>query len=150
MRAASTLIFSDRARPVKVVVSLAAVLAMCLWSFSAPPLATLTDCLSAPIECDGQVLSTGSGGKVESVDVDGFWLSGGVWGEPVRVIGGAPGLRPGDTVFIEAVFHQDGFLELQDIYVSRYRDLRILVSVPAVLYVGWLVAASFLRPRKHA
>jgi len=96
----------------------------------------LADCLATPSACDGKLLSTNAGGKVESVEVWGFWVRNG--DQRVRVIGDVPNVRAGDTVFLKAVFHQEGYLELQQIYVSKYRDVRALVSLPAVAWAAWV------------
>ena len=128
-------IFSEpRGRKCLLAVTLVA--ATCFYSYFASPLPSLRDCLSVPQSCDGKVLSTNAGGKVEGVEAWGFWVRNG--DQRVRVMGRAPDVRVGDTVFLEAVFHQEGYLELQQIYVSKYRDVRIWISLPAVAWVIWV------------
>ena len=133
-------IFSEpRGRKCLPAVTLVA--ATCFYSYFASPLPSLRDCLSVPQSCDGKVLSTNAGGKVESVEAWGFWLRN--RGQRIRVVGRAPDVRAGDTVFLEAVFHEEGYLELRQVYVSRYRQERIWVSLPAVAWVVWVFLRTY-------
>ena len=132
--------FSNTGRRYKVALSLAAIILLCFWSQQNAPLPTLTDCLAGPLACDGKLLSTDAGGKVESVEAWGFWLRNG--GQRIRVVGQAPDVRAGDTIFLDAIFHKEGYLDLRNLYVSRYRWWRILVSLPALLYVLVVVFRS--------
>lgn len=120
----------------KIVLSSGIIISLCLWSQRNAPLPTLADCLATPSAYDGKLLSTNAGGKVESVEEWGFWLRNRE--RRIRVLGDVPDLRVGDTVFLEAVFHKEGYLELQRVYVSRYRYLRIWVSLQAMAWVIWI------------
>ena len=131
----------DQPRGEKALFAVALVVVACFYSRLASPFPSLHDCLSAPQYCDGKSLSTGAGGKVESVEAWGFWLRNG--GQRVRVVGRAPDVRSGDTVLLEAVFHQEGYLELQQLYVSRYRYVRIWVSLPAIAWVIWMFLRTY-------
>ena len=121
--------------------ALLVIVLLCLYSYRNPPTHTLDRCLEQPALCDHQPLSTSAGSTVETVDANGFWLrsdSHHIWVE-----GDSSQVHPGDTVFLEAVFHQEGYLELQQIYVSRYRKVRIWVSLLAIVWVIWVFLRTY-------
>jgi hypothetical protein len=117
------------------------VLAFCVWAHHNPPFPSIVQCLADPSGHDGAVVSTGSGGAVEAIEKSGFRIarkSG-----KVLVRGRAEGIKKGDFVFLEAVFHKEGYFELKRIYNSRYRHLRIAASLAGLLWVILIFFRSY-------
>lgn len=134
-------IFSSRNACTKVLVSLAAVGMMMAYAGLKPPLPTIEQCLANPARYEGALVSTGSGGKIQRIEPWGFWMKRKAG--DVRMVGSSAGLHRGEVVFLEAVFHKEGYFEIKQLYESRYRHIRILASMAGLIGVFWLFSRNY-------
>jgi hypothetical protein len=101
----------------------------------------LEECLSTPTACHGKLWTANAGGIITAIEPERFWLDN--EGTYIQVNGRIPDLRVGDTVFMEATFHQEGYWTLQRAYISRYRHVRIWASLMAMAGVLWVFFRSY-------
>lgn len=133
--------FSNTGWPYKFSSGLAAIALLCLWSWHNGPTPMLEDCLANPMTCDGKLWTANAGGIVAAIEPQRFWLDHeGVY---IQVVGQIPDLRVGDTIFMEAIFHREGYWTLQQAYISRYRNVRIWVSLVSMVGVLWFFFRSY-------
>ncbi len=135
------LFFSNAGRHYKLLLCLVGIVLLCLWSWQNAPAPMLDKCLSSPTACHGKLWTANAGGIVTAIEPERFWLDH--EGTYIQVNGRIPDLRVGDTIFMEAVFHQEGHWTLQRAYISRYRHWRIVVSLVAMVGVLWFFFRAY-------
>ena len=97
---------------------------------------TLAECLANPDRFDNVPLSIGGGAKIGIVHKDRFQVATGenrIW-----VKGTAEGLVVNEYINLKAVFHKEGYLELEQAHVLRLRRLKIVLSVIPLLVITGL------------
>ncbi len=105
------------------------------------PAVNLEMCLNQPDKYDGQTISIGTEITVDKIFPDGFTIK--QFGHIVKVKGHAENLAPADFITLSAVFHQEGWLELESYHVAKKRRFKIFLSVFPALFVIYLFFRSF-------
>ncbi len=131
--------FSDRHRPLKIILIIVIILAICLYSHSIGQAETTAgDYVRSPeryensrlfIKMWGNVLKTGHGYFDISIDDEEF-----------RIYDEIPGIQEGDMVTGEFIFHSNRSLDIVRMHVHKYRDVKLVLSLAAaaaVLLLLW-------------
>ena len=105
------------------------------------PTVTLQMCLQNPHQYDGILLNVGGEAKVAAVSEGRFTIE--QLGKRIEVVGFHPEIKPDEFVMLEAVFHQEGWLELRRVYVAVFRRYKIYVSLLPLVIVFILFLRSF-------
>ena len=98
-------------------------------------------CLKEPERYDGTVISVGTEATVAETLPNGFILQ--QMGRRIPVYGTVPDVAENEFVNILARFHQEGFLELEKIYIAKYRRLKIIASILPVFLVVFLFFKTY-------
>ena len=61
----------------------------------------------------------------------------------VEVRGDIPGLKAGDIITVKGIFKKEGYLSLKSFYLSRYRNLKYIVSCLGVILPFVLFLINF-------
>ena len=133
--------FSDRHRPLKATLLVILILLLCFYSHSMGQAEiTAKDYVRNPgkydntslfIKRDGRVLETGNGYFDVFID-----------GEEFRVYDEIPGIQEGDMVTGEFIFHSNRSLDIVQMHIHKYRDIKLILSIVAaavVLLLLWKI-----------
>lgn len=119
----------------RVIVSLIAVLGLCLYAHFHPPVQTLEYVLQHQQQYTGKRLEFYVETIADSMASDGFELRQGratIW-----VQGRPPDLESRDFVTVDGVLQPDGSLTLGCIYVAKRRRWKMAVSVIALVWIAF-------------
>ncbi|MBN1997698.1 hypothetical protein JW935_09110 [candidate division KSB1 bacterium] len=128
-------------RPVRIILYLSVMLGLFIYGKVKNPAVTLQMCLNNPQKYDGCEIKVGGEAKVAELTRDGFTIV--QMGRKVPVKGCVPNLKPNEFVNMWVIFHKDGWLELQEIYVAVQRRSKIYLSVLPVLLITGLFLYYF-------
>ncbi len=117
----------------------------------------IKECLEYPEKYDGKLVTDYDEPTIGEIDADGFML---VQRQipTIRVFADTTGLIRGEYIGMHAIFHKEGYLEALSIHMAKNREEKIWVSIPPVLFVGFLFILHFrfnfrklqIELRKHA
>jgi hypothetical protein len=133
--------FSDNYRYIKITLLIVILSVLCAYSYreSKRRYVDLGMCLANAGQFDGKEILLEHYVTVSSVFKDRFEID--QEGEKILVMGVAAGLAPGDEIAIRAIFHQQGYMTLQELHIRKLRIVKIIISIAAAL----LVTGLFLR-----
>jgi hypothetical protein len=106
------------------------------------PWVTLNDALAQPDRYDGRVINLFIYPRIERIDADGFDIRE-AGGPIIHVLGDTTGLKAGEYVGMQAIFHKDGVLTATHANVARRRNFKVLFSLFPVAFVGFLFFRSY-------
>lgn len=135
--------FSDNHRYIKISLLLAALLLLCSYSHweGRRIYVNLETCLSASEQFDGRRVILEDYVTVGSVFKDRFEIE--QEGKKIMVMGTAEGLAPGDEIEIQAIFHRQGYLTLEQLHIKKLRSVKIIISIAAALFVAMLFFSRY-------
>ncbi len=119
-----------------ILALLLALTALVYYGYLHYPGITLRMCVEDPLRYDGRAIGVGTETTVAALFADGFLIHH--MGDTFRVLGDPGDAEPGDFIQMRAVFHCEGYLELQRLHVAKYRRLKIIVSIAPVVLVAFL------------
>ena len=64
-------------------------------------------------------------------------------GKKILVLGTPKGLAPGDEIALRAIFRRQGYMTLQELHVKKLRNIKIIISIAAALFVIWLFFSRY-------
>jgi hypothetical protein len=137
--------FSDRLRLTKIVGISFTIAALGVWSRYKLQEPTWVDFLNQPGKYHGQQFVAGREAKVVSATPSRLVVTQPEGELEIRLRPDfeLPPLRPGDDLVAVAVFHRDGYFELEAIEVSPWRKWKLLVSLlAAVVVIGAAVSST--------
>jgi len=134
-------------RIIRVVIYAIILLFLIWYGHENNPAITLDRCMADPEKYDGISLTVGNEVKVYLVSEDGFVIQQLNRRMPVR--GKVKELTPGTRVTISAIFHKEGWLELQDIHIVKHREAKIWLSIIPVALIAFLFFRYFRFHPKH-
>lgn len=106
------------------------------------PWVTLNEALARPNQYDGRVINLFIYPKIERVTADGFDIIEA--GKPlIHVFGDTTGLKVGEYVGLQAIFHKEGYLVAIRAEIAKRRRYKVFLSLIPVLVVGFLFFRSF-------
>lgn len=117
------------------MVTLGILFALGLPRFAAP-YPSFTDCVNDPVSCDNRIVMEGMDVYVSEVTPDGFRIT--KQGHSIWVRGATKNLAVGDKINLRAIFHKEWYMDMEALYVSKLRRVRVWLSIPPVLIVGGL------------
>jgi len=139
--------FLPISRPYQIAAILAAMVGLSLYGRYHNPWLSLEECLKDPERFDGCIVNEFHEPRIQTVHSDGFTLMQ-KDGPSIRVVGPMTGLKIGEYVGLEAVFHKEGYLEAVKFRTARNRRAKMAFSlIPTVLVLFWL--ARDFRLRRH-
>lgn len=97
------------------------------------PAITLSMCLENPAHFDHQIVELGNEATIARLWDGGFTLR--QMGLEIPVYGHHSELALNDYVYLKAVFHQEGHLELVSLRVAKMRRAKIWTSVPPMMLI---------------
>ena len=124
----------------RIIVSLSAVLGLCLYAHNHPPVQTLQEILQNQQQFTGRHIELYVETIADSVASDGFLLRQGqatIW-----VRGRPSDLEPRDFVTVDGVLQPDGSLALRRIYVAKRRRWKMAISVLALIWIAFDLAKN--------
>ncbi|MCX5903398.1 MAG: hypothetical protein NTV89_07980 [Proteobacteria bacterium] len=130
--------FSDNHRYIKIFLLVLILVLLCLYSYreSKSIYIDLGMCLANAGQFDGKEILLENYVYVSSVSKDRFEIE--QEGKKIFVVGTAEGLAPGDEIAIRAVFHRQGYMTLQELHINKLRNIKIIISLAAALFVAGL------------
>lgn len=134
--------FSDRYRVLKIALLSLGIAALAFsarfWESAGPD---YRRCLAEPESCDGQLIPFFIDARIIRIEPDRLVISQPEGEVVIRVPGGTASIggKPGDYLEARAIFHREGWLELEAIQVAPLRRLKIAVSLLPVLAVAYLL-----------
>ena len=142
-------LFSDRFRGGKILLTLVAIGVMVWYGvYDHPPVRGARAYLGSPAVYDGKSLTIGPD-RVIAVHADGFTVEAGGLRRsiPLKVLTQDAdvlhGIKPGEQVSVQGIFHRDGTLTMQAYHVNRGRDLKIIISVIPLILIAVLLARTY-------
>ena len=111
------------------------------------PWISVEQCLNDPSGYDGKLVTRYREPLIGEIYKDGFQLIQ-KKAPSIRVYADTTGLISGKFVGMRAVFHKEGYLEVQSIHVAKRRRYKIWISVLPVFFVGFMVFKTFRWNRK--
>lgn len=131
----------------KIIALLAVLVGLAAYGYLLNPVGKLSKCLANPDLYDGQLIGVGTEAKVVELLPEGFIIQ--ELGQRIRVVGDPPDASPGDYIRIRAVFHKEGYLELERSYVAKGRRAKIFVSIVPALLVIFLLFRTYRIDWRH-
>lgn len=133
-----SIIFSDKYRIIKAITLITLIFSLCIYSrMKEDSSLTFQQCLLNPNKYDKVRLNIGhTDTKIGKVRKDGFELVESK--DRISVMGNAKNLKENEYIYLQAIFHKEGYLELERIRIRRFRRLKMAVSVLPVLLVTFL------------
>ena len=135
-------IFNNRHLAFKISFLTVAIGLSCLYSYKTEnSVVTLAECLANPDRFDNVPLSIGGGAKIGIVHKDRFQVVKGknrIW-----VKGTAEGLVVNEYINLKAVFHKEGYLELEQAHLLKLRRLKMVLSVIPLLVITGLFLRTY-------
>ena len=130
------------ARRLLTVLSLVTAMLFLLWfGKTHNPAITLQMCLADPQAFDKTLIEIGAEVTVARVTRDGFTIR--QMGVEVPVRGTNHGIKPGEFIYLLAVFHQPGWLELKRFHIAKYRRAKIAVSILPIPLIAFLFLKKY-------
>ncbi len=108
-------------------------IALIIYGYINNPSISLSMCLDNPQQYDGQIIEIGTEITVARVWQNDFTLR--QMDKEIPVYGDNSNLNINDFIYLRAIFHKEGFLELLQIRAAKLRRIIIWISVPPVLLV---------------
>ncbi len=130
-----------RHRWLKTAGLLAVLAGFTVYGYLYNPGGKLGKCLANPERYDGRIIGVGTEARVVELLPEGFVIQ--ELGKKIRVIGDLPKASPGDYIRIRAVFHKEGYLELEQLYVAKGRQTKIFISIVPALLVIFLLFRTY-------
>ncbi len=130
-----------RHRWFKTVGLLAVLAGLAVYGYLYNPVGKLSKCLADPERHDGRIIGVGTEAKVVELLPEGFVIQ--ELGQRIAVAGDLPKASPGDYIRIRAIFHKEGYLELDQLYVAKGRRAKIFVSIVPALLVIFLLFRTY-------
>lgn len=97
----------------------------------------IRDCLKDPEKYDGKLVIDYNEPRIQEIYADGFLLQQRQI-PPIRVYSDTTGLILGEYIGLQAIFHQEGYLEATIVQIAKNREEKIWISVLPVFFVGFL------------
>jgi len=116
-------------------------IAVCYYGGSHAPWLKLSTCLENPEQYDGRLVTYIREPKIEKVTSDGFILKHG--GGTLPVLADTTGLRANEYIGLTAIFHQEGYLEAENLVISKNRRYKIILSIIPVFLITILFLQNF-------
>lgn len=124
------------------------IIGLCVYSGTAHPWFTTTDCAKNPDKFDGRRIEHFSEPKVGEIHGDGFILI--QKGKPsIRVLADTTGLVSNHFIGLSAVYHKEGYLEAVTLVMASKRRYKMWLSVIPVIIVGVLLLRNICWNRKE-
>lgn len=121
---------------------LAAAMLFLLWfGKTHNPAITLQMCLADPQTFDNTLIKVGAETIVARVTEDGFVIR--QMGAEIPVRGANQGIKPGEFIYLLAVFHQPGWLELKRLHIAKFRRAKIAVSILPIPLIAFLFLKKY-------
>lgn len=98
------------------------------------PWTTLKDAQANPDVYDGRLINLFIFPRITALYADGFQIKQ-VDGLSIRVFGDTTGLRTGEFVGLQAIYHHEGFLTATRATVAKNRKYKIVLSLIPVVFV---------------
>ena len=116
---------------------------LCLYSYreSKRIYIDLGICLANADHFDGREIVLENYVYVSSVSKDRFEIE--QEGSRIPVMGAPEELAPGDEIALRAIFHRQGYMTLQELHVKKLRNIKIIISIAAALFVVWLFFSRY-------
>ena len=135
--------FSDNHRYIKISLLILILSVLCLYSYreSKKIYIDLEMCLANAGQFDGKEIILEDYVIVSSVSSDRFEIE--QEGSRIPVMGAPEELAPGDEIALRAVFHREGYLLLQEMHIKKLRNIKIIISIAAALFVIWLFFSRY-------
>jgi hypothetical protein len=122
----------------RVAVLLMALVALIWYGAAHNPTVTLAMCLAEPERYDGRRIEVANETVVQDILDHGFTIR--YLGKTILVKGETAGVKKGEFLSLIAVFHKEGWLELEKFHIAIYRRWKIWVSVlPVILFAFMFV-----------
>jgi hypothetical protein len=126
-----------------IITGLSIVLAgLIVYGAAQNPWVTLNDALARPDQYDGRLINLFIYPKVERLTTNGFDIRE-VDGPMIHVLGDTAGLKVGEFVGMQAIFHKEGYLVATHAEISKRRKYKVIFSLLPVVLVGFLFIRSF-------
>lgn len=139
--------FSDRHRPLKMLLLFVLIILICIYSHSLGQAeVTARDYAQNPELYENATLLTKTGGMV--LETGSGYLDVLIDGEGFRILGEVPGIRRGEILEGEFIFHRDRELDIVSIHVHKYRDIKLILSALATLSILSLLFKTYRFDRK--
>lgn len=107
--------------------------ALVVFGFVKNPAITLSMCLENPSRFDLQQVELGNEATVARTWDGGFTLR--QMGREIPVYGHYSDLAPNEFIYVKAIFHQEGYLELINLRIAKQRRAKIWTSVPPMILI---------------
>lgn len=134
-------------KPYRIAVIVIVMIGLSLYGRFHNPWLGLEECLKDPQRYDGRIVNEFREPRIQSIVAGGFILAQRD-GPSIRVVGSMTGLKIGEYVGLNAVFHKEGYLEAVAFRMARNRREKMALSlIPAVLVLV-LLAVDF-RIQRH-
>ena len=116
-------------------------LALSAYSFFRPGLLEPARCQQPEANCVDRTVQLTHHARVTQLLPGGFVIQ--QLGTTARVVGDITGLAVGDSISLRGTWQADDTIRAEAWRVSRHRNWRLLVSVPAVMVSAWLFWRTF-------
>ena len=127
--------WKNMTRLIAILLIIAALVGLSLYTVRSHPWVELNDCLENPEAFDGRTLVKYSEPMIGNILEDGFRLLQ-KNGPSIRVYADTAGLVEGKYIGMKAIFHKEGYLTVQVLRVHEKRRHKMWLSViPAFLVV---------------
>lgn len=115
---------------------------LCIYGGVNSPWLTLDVCLKDPEQYNGALVTHITEPRVGKITSDGFYLKS--KGHPdIFVFSDTTGLISGEYLGITAIFHKEGHLEVQTLFIAENRRYKILLSIIPVILIAGLFFSHF-------
>lgn len=121
-------------RLIQIIFFLALLLLLSWYGANYNPWTTLGDAVASPDEYDGRLINLFIYPKITALYEDGFQIRQ-VDGLSMKVYGDTTGLKTGEYVGLQAVFHREGYLTATQASIAKNRKYKVFLSLFPVAFV---------------
>lgn len=135
--------FSNRYRFLKMTLLLIMILCLCYYSYLnlKDSQMSLKDCIESPESCDKEEIVIVNKWSVRNISDKGFELS---FGDRIFFVNDSfEGLSEGDYISAKAVFHKEGYVEIESLHVHKLLAEKWIVSLLATILVAFIFFRNY-------
>lgn len=116
-----------------ISICLILLIALVIYGSVKNPAITLSMCLENPSRFNHRVVELGNEATVARLWNGGFTMR--QMGREISVYGDNSGLKLNEYIYLKAIFHQEGHLELLQLRLAKLRRAKIWTSMPPMILI---------------